>query len=193
MILVYLPFFDLPGGLITFGLDSDYAEKPVSICIRQKKETSWKLVHSHIQTRLQPRQRHEVPSPGAFALCGSHKLRPTQTQTPSEVPIFGTSSISHCREVFVCVKEKYQAALWQSQHFQITFHNHIMTKDDSFQLYDLRVEVVCPPGERIMCGAKEGDYFTLQGEMMYLPPGQGISIYSLGSSQPPPKQGLCAH
>lgn len=52
--------------------------------------------------------------------------------------------------------------------------------DDSFELYDLRVEVVCPPGERIMCGAKEGDYFTLEGEMMYLPPGQGISIYSLG-------------
>ena len=51
---------------------------------------------------------------------------------------------------------------------------------DSFELYDLRVQVVCPPGERIMCGAKEGDYFTLEGEMMYLPPGQGISIYSLG-------------
>lgn len=52
--------------------------------------------------------------------------------------------------------------------------------DDSFELYDLRIEVVCPEGERIMCGAKEGDYFTLEGEMMYLPPGQGISIYSLG-------------
>lgn len=51
--------------------------------------------------------------------------------------------------------------------------------DDCFELYDLRVEVVCPPGERIMCGAKEGDHFTLEGEMMYLPPGQGISIYSL--------------
>lgn len=55
--------------------------------------------------------------------------------------------------------------------------------DDSFELYDLRVEVVCPPGERIMCGAKEGDYFTLEGEMMYLPPGQGISIYSLGKPE----------
>lgn len=52
--------------------------------------------------------------------------------------------------------------------------------DDSFELYDLRVEVVCPPGERVMCGAREGDYFTLEGEMMYLPLGQGISIYSLG-------------
>lgn len=50
---------------------------------------------------------------------------------------------------------------------------------DTFELYDLRVEVVCPPGEKIICGAKDGDYFTLQGEMMYLPQGQGISIYSL--------------
>lgn len=53
---------------------------------------------------------------------------------------------------------------------------------DEFQLFDLRVEVVCPPGKRIMCGAKEGDYFTLQGEMLYLPPHQGISIYSLCES-----------
>ncbi|KDQ18016.1 hypothetical protein BOTBODRAFT_185417 [Botryobasidium botryosum FD-172 SS1] len=52
--------------------------------------------------------------------------------------------------------------------------------DDAFQLYDLRVEVVIPPGARIMCGAKEGDHFTLQGEMLHLPPGQGFSIYSLG-------------
>ena len=54
--------------------------------------------------------------------------------------------------------------------------------DDTFQLYDLRVEVICPPGKRIMCGAKEGDYFTLEGEMLYLPQGQGISIYSLSKN-----------
>ncbi|KAH8671692.1 hypothetical protein BX600DRAFT_510355 [Xylariales sp. PMI_506] len=59
-----------------------------------------------------------------------------------------------------------------------------MANDDKFELYDLRVEVVCPPGKRIMCGAKEGDYFTLKGEMMYLPPGQGISVYSLASVLP---------
>jgi hypothetical protein len=52
--------------------------------------------------------------------------------------------------------------------------------DDSFELYDLKVEVVMPPNERIMCGAKAGDYITLEGEMLYLPPNQGISIYSLG-------------
>ena len=57
------------------------------------------------------------------------------------------------------------------------------TENDSFQLYDLRVEVVCPPGERIMCGAKEGDHFTVQGEMLHLPDGQGVSFYSLGTLQ----------
>ncbi|KAI0755419.1 hypothetical protein BC629DRAFT_1173964 [Irpex lacteus] len=56
--------------------------------------------------------------------------------------------------------------------------------DDTFQLYDLRVEVICPPGARILCGAKPGDYFTLEGEMLYLPPGQGFSIYSLGAVLP---------
>lgn len=59
-----------------------------------------------------------------------------------------------------------------------------MPAQDEFELYDLRVEVICPPGERILCGAREGDYFTLEGEMMYLPPGQGISIYSLGKISP---------
>ncbi|EWY83193.1 hypothetical protein IWW34DRAFT_443697 [Fusarium oxysporum f. sp. albedinis] len=64
------------------------------------------------------------------------------------------------------------------------------THDDSFELFDLRVEVVCPPGKKIMCGAKKGDYFTLKGEMLYLPPDQGISIYSLASVLPllPAKQ-----
>lgn len=56
----------------------------------------------------------------------------------------------------------------------------VSPNSDSFQLYDLRVDVVCPPGERILCGAKEGDYFTVQGEMLHLPPGRGISFYSLG-------------
>ncbi|KAJ0426579.1 hypothetical protein BJY00DRAFT_272493 [Aspergillus carlsbadensis] len=59
-----------------------------------------------------------------------------------------------------------------------------MSSDDSFQLYDLRVEVICPEGRRILCGAKEGDYFTLKGEIMHLPSGQGISIYSLAAVLP---------
>jgi len=57
-------------------------------------------------------------------------------------------------------------------------------RTDEFELYDLRVEVVCPPGTRILCGAKPGDHFTLEGEMLHLPPGQGFSIYSLGAVLP---------
>lgn len=56
--------------------------------------------------------------------------------------------------------------------------------DDSFELYDLRVEVVAPEGARIYCGAKVGDHFELRGEMLHLPEGQGISIYSLASVLP---------
>jgi uncharacterized repeat protein (TIGR04076 family) len=57
-------------------------------------------------------------------------------------------------------------------------------RDDSFELYDLRIEAVVPEGAKIYCGAKAGDYFELRGEMLYLPPGQGISIYSLASVLP---------
>jgi uncharacterized repeat protein (TIGR04076 family) len=53
-----------------------------------------------------------------------------------------------------------------------------------FELYDLRVEVVGPPDRKIYCGARLGDYFELQGEMLRLPPGQGFSIYSLGALLP---------
>lgn len=56
--------------------------------------------------------------------------------------------------------------------------------DDTFELFDLRVEVVIPEGGAVYCGAQPGDYFELQGEMLYLPPGQGLSIYSLASVLP---------
>ncbi|MGH6894774.1 MAG: TIGR04076 family protein [Dongiaceae bacterium] len=64
------------------------------------------------------------------------------------------------------------------------------TRDDTFELYDLRVEVTAPEGGSIYCGAKVGDYFELRGEMLYLPPGQGFSIYSLAALLPllPAKQ-----
>lgn len=64
------------------------------------------------------------------------------------------------------------------------------TRDDSFELYDLRVEVVAPEGGPIYCGAKVGDHFELRGEMLHLPPGQGFSIYSLAALLPllPAKQ-----
>jgi len=54
-----------------------------------------------------------------------------------------------------------------------------------FDLYDLRVEVVIPrPDAKIYCSAKPGDYFELHGELLFLPPGQGFSIYSLSSVLP---------
>ena len=59
-----------------------------------------------------------------------------------------------------------------------------------FELYDLRIEVIGPPDRPIYCGARLGDYFELQGEMLKLPPGQGFSIYSLAALLPllPAKQ-----
>jgi uncharacterized repeat protein (TIGR04076 family) len=61
---------------------------------------------------------------------------------------------------------------------------------ESFELYDLRVDVIAPSGAKIYCGAKPQDYFELRGEMLYLPPGQGFSIYSLAALLPllPAKQ-----
>ena len=63
-------------------------------------------------------------------------------------------------------------------------------KSDVFELYDLRVEVVSPPGETIYCGARPGDFFEMRGEMLHLPEGQGFSIYSLAALLPllPAKQ-----
>lgn len=65
-------------------------------------------------------------------------------------------------------------------------------EDDSayFELYDLRVEVIAPPGAKLLCGAKPGDWFELRGEMLHLPPGQAFSIYSLAALLPllPAKQ-----
>jgi uncharacterized repeat protein (TIGR04076 family) len=53
-----------------------------------------------------------------------------------------------------------------------------------FELYDLRIEVVGPEDQPIYCGARLGDSFELQGEMLMLPPGQGFSIYSLSALLP---------
>ena len=57
-------------------------------------------------------------------------------------------------------------------------------RDDSFDLFDLRVEAVIPEGKPIYCGARAGDYFELKGEMLSLPPGQGFSIYSIAAVLP---------
>ena len=56
--------------------------------------------------------------------------------------------------------------------------------DDGFDLFDLRVDAIVPEGVPIYCGARPGDHFELKGEMLSLPPGQGISIYSLAAVLP---------
>lgn len=56
--------------------------------------------------------------------------------------------------------------------------------DDGFELYDLRVEAIVPPGAPVYCGARPGDFFELRGEMLFLPPGQGFSIYAIAAVLP---------
>jgi uncharacterized repeat protein (TIGR04076 family) len=56
--------------------------------------------------------------------------------------------------------------------------------EDVFELFDLRVEAVVPAGAKVYCGARDGDYFELKGEMLTLPTGQGVSIYSLAAVLP---------
>ena len=68
-----------------------------------------------------------------------------------------------------------------------------MTDSDLFSLYDLRVEVVA--GERPMvCGHRAGDHFTVEGEMLRFPEGQGFPLYSLAAILPilPAKQRVTA-
>lgn len=65
------------------------------------------------------------------------------------------------------------------------------TEDDSFELYDLRVEVVdCRPGLPMVCNHPLGAYFEVSGEDLSLPPGQTFPIYALAALLPliPAKQ-----
>ena len=34
-----------------------------------------------------------------------------------------------------------------------------------FELYDLKVEVIAPPGAKLWCNAQPGDWFELRGEL----------------------------
>jgi len=95
------------------------------------------------------------------------------------------NQLSHARSVPQLLQQQFS----MSEITPIAVAPH--TQSDEFQLYDLKVEVIVPPDlshentpPRLLCGARIGDYFTLEGEMLYLPPGQGISIYSLASVLP---------
>jgi uncharacterized repeat protein (TIGR04076 family) len=62
--------------------------------------------------------------------------------------------------------------------------------NDSFELYDLRVEVVAPPGAKIYCNSKPGDWFEVRGELLHFQPDMPFSLYSLAALLPllPAKQ-----
>ena len=62
------------------------------------------------------------------------------------------------------------------------------TNDDSFVLYDLRVEVIEPRGPMV-CAHVVGDYFELSGERLSMPHNT-FSIYALATLLPllPAKQ-----
>jgi uncharacterized repeat protein (TIGR04076 family) len=61
--------------------------------------------------------------------------------------------------------------------------------DDTFTLYDLKVEVVAT-ARPMVCNHKAGDSFELKGENLSLPPGQTFPIYPLAALLPllPAKQ-----
>jgi uncharacterized repeat protein (TIGR04076 family) len=62
-------------------------------------------------------------------------------------------------------------------------------RDDTFELYDLRVEVIAT--ERPMvCSHRAGDWFEVRGENLILPAGQAFSLYALAALLPllPAKQ-----
>jgi uncharacterized repeat protein (TIGR04076 family) len=62
--------------------------------------------------------------------------------------------------------------------------------DDWFELFDLRVEVVAPPGARLLCNQKPGDFFEAQGELLHFRADMPFSLYNLACVIPllPAKQ-----
>lgn len=62
--------------------------------------------------------------------------------------------------------------------------------DDSFTLYDLKVEWEAGSPPACYCEARPGDHFMLEGEQLRFPPGQSWSIYTLAALLPllPAKQ-----
>ena len=64
-------------------------------------------------------------------------------------------------------------------------------RDDSFELYDLRVDVIAT-ARPMVCSHTAGDSFEVRGENLSLPPGQAFSMYALAALLPllPVKQRL---
>ena len=55
--------------------------------------------------------------------------------------------------------------------------------DDTFTLYDLKVEVVATD-RPMVCSHKVGDYFLVQGENLVFPKDTSFSMYSLSALLP---------
>ena len=62
-------------------------------------------------------------------------------------------------------------------------------RDDTFQLFDLRVEVVATD-RPMVCSHRAGDVFEVHGENLVMPAGGTVSIYALAALLPllPAKQ-----
>ena len=58
------------------------------------------------------------------------------------------------------------------------------TAGDQFSLYDLRIDVVLPPGAAFVCGHREGEAFRVVGEELVFQPGASFSFYALASLLP---------
>ena len=65
----------------------------------------------------------------------------------------------------------------------------MIDRDDRFELYDLRVEVVATD-RPMVCSHRAGDWLEVRGENLSLPAGQSFSIYALAALLPllPAKQ-----
>lgn len=55
--------------------------------------------------------------------------------------------------------------------------------DDSFEIYDLKVEVTATD-RPMVCSHRVGDYFLVEGENLVFPEGARFSLYALGASCP---------
>lgn len=65
----------------------------------------------------------------------------------------------------------------------------MVLRDDTFELYDLRVEVIRRDG-KMVCSHSVGDYFEVSGENISIPEGKTFSLYALAALLPllPAKQ-----
>lgn len=61
--------------------------------------------------------------------------------------------------------------------------------DDTFTLYDLKVEIIATD-KPMVCSHKKGDYFLVQGENLVFPETHSFSMYALSALLPllPAKQ-----